>query len=74
VTQRRPSPHTTPEMTLVSQDTPFAKSGCGRAYAWSVCFQTHLCRSGHTADVIQEQSPGDAEKLRCASSHWMRHT
>jgi site-specific recombinase XerD len=29
---------------------------------------------GQVADVVQEQSPTTAEKLRRASPHWMRHT
>lgn len=37
---------------------------------WSITKRFFL----QVADVIQEQSPATAEKLRRASPHWMRHT
>jgi site-specific recombinase XerD len=59
-----------PQTPLVGHLDEERKSSITSARLWSV-----MRRFFHTAaDVIQERSPGIAEKLRHASPHWMRHT
>ncbi len=60
-----------PEISIVgSISEEDANGGISQARLWSIVkrfFQT-------VADVVQESSPKLADKLREASTHWMRHT
>jgi site-specific recombinase XerD len=57
----------TPLLGSLEQDSD---AGITATRLWSVMKRFF----SDVADVIQEQSPATAEKLRRASPHWMRHT
>jgi len=60
-----------PETALVgSLSDESANGGISQARLWSIV--KRFFRSA--ADVVQDASPKLAEKLRAASTHWMRHT
>ncbi|MGJ7498684.1 phage integrase family protein [Variovorax sp. RT4R15] len=47
-----------------------SKSGIGAARLWAVMKRFFL----HVAEVIADENPAAADKLKKASPHWMRHT
>ncbi|MEO6277768.1 site-specific integrase [Roseateles sp.] len=59
-----------PSTPLVGSLQPDSQAGITAPRLWSIMKRFFAT----VADVIQEQSPATAEKLRRASPHWMRHT
>ncbi len=59
-----------PATALVGGIEQDSATGITAARLWAVMKRFF----GQVADVVEEQNPATAEKLRLASPHWMRHT
>lgn len=59
-----------PRTPLIGAIEPDNVTGITTARLWSILRRFFL----KVAEVLEADSPATAEKLRCASPHWMRHT
>jgi site-specific recombinase XerD len=59
-----------PQTPLIGSLVEDSAQGITAARLWAVMKRFF----SQSADIVEERSPGTAEKLRKASTHWMRHT